>query len=199
VFTLAPVADTTAVTEFDRWPVAAPSACLRLSAAMSSPEVGAVLAALADDSAPDPLRALLDEECLILCGGLLVEDTETGVCIPPSCCCGLEDWRDWVSVLDGGKPWLGHSPAPWVEHFDDVVRIWSDGGIDEPAGAEREAITVPLDTVAAQLQVVYRDLTGFSDAVGRWARGTAPSVADDLVAKLDASFQISGPLNRSLG
>lgn len=74
-------------------------------------------------------------------GGLLARDTETGVSIPPSCCCGLEDWREWVSVPRGGQPWLGHSPTPWIEHLDGAVRIWPDGGMGKGRPPADRAIT----------------------------------------------------------
>src|SRR5687767_16032988 len=114
---------------------------LHLSASMSAPQVGAAMATLASygdgDAGDGPrevaaaLRAIVEKERMIAPGGLLARDTETGVVIPPSCCCGLEEWREWVSVPSGGRPWLGHSPAPWIEQLDGTVRIWPDGGLGE--------------------------------------------------------------------
>jgi hypothetical protein len=180
---------------------------LHVSANMSAQEVGAAMAALhphgLDEADGGPreitsvLRAIAEAKCLIVPGGLLARDTETGVRIPPSCCCGLEDWREWVSVPSGGQPWLGHSPAPWVEHFDGAVRIWPDGGMGEDCPSTDRAITAPLDAVTAQLHTAHQDLRGFLDAASQWAHDLAPSMASEVTAKLDEAFLITKPLEPS--
>ncbi|WP_156313234.1 hypothetical protein [Micromonospora sp. HK10] len=43
--------------------------------------------------------------------------------VTPGCCAGLEDWREWTSVLDGGQPWLGHDPGPEVEVRGALIRV----------------------------------------------------------------------------
>ncbi|WP_156051828.1 hypothetical protein [Allokutzneria albata] len=187
--------DTSGANRIAPWPVADPGAMIRLSAGISAPQVGAVMAALVpEDSSPREiaaaLRAITEREHLVAPGGLLARDTWTGVVIPPSCCCGLEEWREWMSVPSGGEPWLGHDPSPCVELLDGDVRIRPDGGLGEDRPPAEQAITASLADFAAQLHSAHQDLVSFLDAVGRWARELAPQVAGDLVAKLDESFEI---------
>jgi hypothetical protein len=200
---LEPVIDAADATGFTLWPVTAHAgrSLIRVSAGMSPLDVGTVIAALhpqgSDASAASTrdavavLRAIIEADCLIAAGGLLARDTQTGVAIPPSCCCGLESWREWTAVPDGGQPWLGHSPAPWVEHLDNAVCIWPDGGLGEEQPPIEHAITAPLDIVTARLHTAHQDLLGFLGAATRWAHGLAPGMAGDLVAKLDDSFAIT--------
>ncbi|MEV6641501.1 hypothetical protein [Amycolatopsis sp. NPDC051371] len=174
---------------------------IRVSAGMSSHDVGAAMAALlpggSDVSAARAcevsaaLRAVIESDRLIAAGGVLARDTLTGVVIPPSCCCGIEGWREWTTVPQGGQPWLGHSPSPWVEHLDNAVRIRPDGGLGEDPPPIEHAITAPLDEVAAQLHSAHQDLLGFLDAATRWVHDLAPGMAEDLAGKLDGSFAIT--------
>jgi hypothetical protein len=197
---LEPVIDSADAAGFTLWPIGE-RALIHLSAGMSPQEVGTVVAALrprchepAGAGSHDiaaALRAIIEADCLIAAGGVLARDTQTGVVIPPSCCCGLEGWREWTTVSEGGQPWLGHSPAPWVEHLGNVVRIWPDGGLGEDPPPIDRTITAPLDAVTAQLHSAHRDLVGFLDAVTRWAHDLAPGMAGDLAAKLDDSFSIT--------
>ncbi|MFF7580554.1 hypothetical protein ACFZBE_37195 [Streptomyces sp. NPDC008061] len=90
---------------------------------MSLPEIGAALAALAEynsyasgDDSPvtdtgEQVRRLLEAEKNIAPGGLRIRRTDIGVTVSPGCFCGLEDWREWLDVLTGETPWLGHDPA----------------------------------------------------------------------------------------
>ncbi|RSM34832.1 hypothetical protein DMA12_46615 [Amycolatopsis balhimycina DSM 5908] len=200
---LEPVIDAADATGFTLWPVTARAgrSLIRVSAGMSPLDVGTVIAALhprgSDASAARlhdavaVLRAIIEADCLIAAGGLLARDTLTGVAIPPSCCCGLESWREWTAVPHGGQPWLGHSPAPWVEHLGNAVRIWPDGGLGEAPPPIERAITAPLDVFAAQLHTTHQDLLGFLDAATQWAHDFAPGMAGDLAAKLDDSFAIT--------
>lgn len=192
--------ETFGVRDFSCWPVADPSdGYVRLSAAMTSAEIGVAVAAMVPDDLPQEpdklLRGIVDAQRLYAHGGLRARDTDTGVSIAPSCCCDLEAWREWVSVLNGGEVWLGHSPAPWVEHVDGGVWIWSDGGLnDGGAPPPYELIEAPLDAVGAALDRAHQDLRGFLSAVSRWAQAVSPDAVGDLEAKLDTTLQITGRL-----
>jgi len=71
------------------------------------------------------LHQVLESEALILPGGIQAKKGAAQV-ISPSCCCGLESWRDWWDFLKTGQsPWLGHDPSPWIEIADGVIRVWS--------------------------------------------------------------------------
>lgn len=98
-----------------------PFSMLRLQGEMTYPQIGLVFAQLADfnqielaNDAQVVLEQILEAEDLILPGGIQVISEEK--VIAPSCCCGLETWREWVEFLETGEsPWLGHDPSPWVE------------------------------------------------------------------------------------
>ena len=165
-----------------------------LSVRMSREDVGTALAAMAqynnhqevEPDGPSMLRVLLEQDHLIMAGGLLVRDTRTGVVIEPGCCQGLEDWRDWRGVLDGVHPWLGHSPDPLVEIGDGLVRVWPDD-----RRADGPACEVPLADLPAHLAVVRQDLLGFLELV----RKQAPyGMGEELAPVLDEHFRISAPL-----
>lgn len=72
--------------------------------------------------------ALLREDLLSVAGRLRLDDTDTGVSVLPGCCAGLEDWREWTSIVHGGTPWLRHVPGPEVEARGDLLRVWQRGG-----------------------------------------------------------------------
>jgi len=125
------------------WPVAAMASgsWLTLNADRTDEQVGLFVAALASriDVRPpggrdEVVDALLAEELLIAAGGLQVGDATAGVAVVPGCCAGLEDWRDWVQVLTGESPWLGHDPGPEVEVVGDDLRVWQDGGPNRHRG-----------------------------------------------------------------
>lgn len=79
------------------------------------------------------LADLLNEDDLLLGGGILFSGNKK--IILPSCCCGLESWRDILDdVLSRKSPWMGHDPYPTIEYLEDnIVRIWPDNyiGIQE--------------------------------------------------------------------
>ncbi|MGI5500614.1 hypothetical protein [Lentzea sp. CA-135723] len=159
---------------------------IELSGQMSRSSFDAALAAIDEynraEDAPQPYAGLLEQECLIMAGGLRVRDASTGVQVEPGCCAGLEDWRQWLVLVDGERPWLGHSPDPGLEFRDGVVRLWQDAEL-----ADGPACEIPVADVRGHLEGVRRDLLGFLDLVRRWA-------PDGLADRFDAEFRISAPL-----
>ncbi|MGW6061665.1 hypothetical protein [Streptomyces sp. NPDC055189] len=123
-------------------------------------------------------------------GGLRLRDTETGVTALPGCCNGLENWRDWLDLLDGEEPWLGHDPTPGVEHLGATVRLWPDGD-------DREGIPIllPLAQLPALLRSVQEQLVGFLSSVEEWTTRYAPPLATAVAAKLSEDLAIGGPLH----
>ena len=80
---------------------------IRLSGEMTYEEIGLVFAQLAQYNGLDLsgetqsiLKRLLDTESLVLPGGLQVVLGDKS--ISPSCCCGLETWREWQKFLKTG-------------------------------------------------------------------------------------------------
>ncbi|GAB3138130.1 hypothetical protein GCM10027290_05190 [Micromonospora sonneratiae] len=185
------------------WPVAAmePYSWLVLDGGCTDEQVGLFVSLLGGElaagaSIDELLEALLAEEGLILAGGLRIGDTATGVEVSPGCCAGLEDWRDWVELFDGGSPWLGHDPGPQVENLGHRLRVWQDGGPGRRQGRWADVyVELPTSALSGLLLDVRRDLIGFLGALRAWTvrmalgdRGVA------LVEAVDANFAISAPL-----
>jgi len=109
---------------------------------------------------------LIQKETLVLGGGILFEGRE-GRKILPSCCAGLEQWRD---VLNGVKskdsPWMGHTPFPTIEYNDDKVLVWSDNklGIWGPDEVDENMyfIEYQYDELISELSKIECYLKGFA-------------------------------------
>jgi hypothetical protein len=123
VIVIDPVIRVRKTAEFTAWPVATPpvGSLLPLSAQLTGPKVGTGMAVIAQASRAVPgsendavqiLRNLANARGLIAPGSLRARDTAKDLEITPSCCCGLETWREWRGVIDGGAVWLGHDPTP---------------------------------------------------------------------------------------
>ncbi|WP_436528258.1 hypothetical protein [Actinoplanes sp. HUAS TT8] len=192
------------------WPVApmAAGSWLELAADCTDLEVGLFVAMLVRprDVAPpggrnEVVNAVLAEECLIAPGGLRLADTVTGMAVVPGCCAGLEDWRDWVRVVDGESPWLGHDPAPEVEFADDGLRVWQDGGLGRTRGRWAEtSVLVQRPALIDLLRSVHGDLVGFLAAIDAWARGVGlEERGGALVEAIDRHFAITPPLELPAG
>lgn len=183
-----------------RWPWAV-SDCpsfsfVRLGGAITAGDIGLVIAQLVaynriEGHDVGTLQAgIIEAESLILPGGLQTSlgDQE----INPSCCCGLECWREWERVLDGGAgPWLGHDPAPWVEVSGNVVRVWSDGAMNH--ASDVFSIVFERSRFRAELDRAGKELRAFLERSAAWTRSAGFSDADAVCRKLDACFAISKP------
>lgn len=177
-----------------------PFSMIRLHGEMTYQEIGLVFAQLAQynqiELAGDLLTVLnqiIAAESLILPGGIQIIDELQNI-ISPSCCCGLETWREWVDFLKTGKtPWLGHDPSPFVENRDDVVRVWSDGGIDYSAGQSVNNafyIDVSRDRFAKDLILVEQDLQAFLFCIDSWAKEVGFRESSKLCQKFDKCFNV---------
>ncbi|MGW1468283.1 hypothetical protein ACWCPT_28505 [Streptomyces sp. NPDC002308] len=200
------VLETSDTADFSLWPVAdlPPYQFMALSGRMSSLEVGSALAMLAgynaraDDDIPatdagGAVRGLLETDQVLAPGGLSIHDTRTDVTVRPGCCCGLEDWREWLDVADGGTVWLGHDPSPRFEHADEVVRLWQDGG-DAGKAPSGQPVEIAVGELPALLRTVREELRGFLALTEQWAAHLVPALAGELVARLDEGLAIGAPL-----
>ncbi|MFE5142946.1 hypothetical protein ACFRDV_35740 [Streptomyces fagopyri] len=190
------------------WPVAdlPPHQFMALSGRMSPLEVGTSLAMLVDSNsqpgdedrpptdAGEAIRHLLKVDKVIARGGLRVHDTRTNVTVRPGCCCGLEDWREWLDVANGETLWLGHDPSPRLEYGGETVQLWPDGGAaqETPSGPPIEIMVADLSSI---LQIVHEELRGFLSVTKQWARSHVPTLAEDLVARLGEDLAVTGPLS----
>ncbi len=183
---------------FCPWPVPEfrPFARIRLWEEITNPEVGLVFAQLAQynqikltSSRQVILQQILKAGRLVLPGGIQViyaEDT-----IEPSCCCGLETWREWIDFLQTGQsPWLGHDPSPWVEGLGEVIRIWSDGGIVPTSDAE--SLDVSRTQFEQALARVEKDLQAFLWCIEPWAQTVDFEESGKLAQKFDQCFSVGG-------
>jgi hypothetical protein len=169
---------------------------IRLSAEMTQPEIGAFFAQLAgynridrSQSRDEILAAMIAADSLVLAGG--IQATFEEQVISPSCCCGLEGWRDWQDFLQTGEtPWLGHDPSPWLEQVDGVIRIWSNGGLGNSM-KHAFKIEVARSEFKRALQAVERDLLGFRFCIESWSEAIGFGRSRELAKKVERCFQIS--------
>ncbi|MFC8257748.1 hypothetical protein ACFUNF_08945 [Streptomyces sp. NPDC057291] len=196
-----PVLEVCAPEAFALWPVAEvePYGFLPLGRALVPAEVGAAVMATAawndidpgDDRPPrpaDPLESflygLLTMDSLFASGGLQVTDTVTGATLVPGCCNGLEEWRDWLEVIDGdGWAGFGHDPSPIAERIGDTVRLTADAEADESP-----LIELPVAELRQLLEGAERDLTDFLHLAAAWTVRYLP----------DRALEVSSALARTL-
>lgn len=203
MITVDAIVETVAASGFTAWPVANPlDSVLSLSGRLSSAEVGTVLAVIADYSvsASDEdaieadrsefTRRVINAECLIAPGGLRIRDTTSGIAVDPGCCCGLENWRDWLDVAHGGTPWLGHDPSPWIEQAGQTVLIWPDGG-ERSATPPGPPIGIPAIELPELIGVAHHQLRDFLGLIEPWAEALNLPRPQELVTALDRHFKIT--------
>ena len=153
------------------------------------------LAITATDAAEAVDRYLAHDDEDFAPGGLRVGDDDD--VIDPGCCIGLDEWRDWLHVIDGEAIYLGHDPDILVEHRGPMVRVGTSGGhlaagsTPDPA---RRHVDLPRHALPQLLGAVQQDLAGFLTALHPWARSVRADLADPLVAAVDRRLQISAPL-----
>jgi hypothetical protein len=172
-----------------------PCSWIRLSGEMTYQEIGLVFAQLVQYNRLDlsearqvVLKRILEAKSLVLPGGIKVVFGDQ--VIPPSCCCGLETWREWQNYLKTGEsPWLGHDPSPWIETQGELVCIWSDGGLGESV-KNAFHIDVPRSVFQDGLRIVEQDLQGFLYCICSWAQEIGFEQSDALFQKFDQCFNI---------
>lgn len=132
------------------------------------------------------LASLCDEFPAVAPGGLAA--VSDGIEIAPSCCCGLERWRDWELLLaTGTQPWLGHDPSPWVEVSGSTFVVWSNGGLGEGV-ADAVAVKFSTEELQAAITSVERDLQAFRDPLRAWANSRDPMCSNRLVQVFESTF-----------
>ena len=104
------------------------------------------------------------EEGIILGGGLLFSDGTQN--IPPSCCCGLEDWREQVDgCLNNRSPWLGHQPSPSIQFTEEKIYVWPNdytGEYDKNVHVEKMTpIEYEPNTFRQMILNIEKDIVSF--------------------------------------
>ncbi|MFE2411524.1 hypothetical protein ACFXDE_24560 [Kitasatospora sp. NPDC059408] len=194
-----PVLETAALDDFDLWPIgtSTPYGFIVVDGRTAPADVGTALASIADgttpwegdapdpDEADDPVAAflfgLLNSPYPYAPGGFRVTDTATGTVFDPGCCNGLEEWREWLEVLDGeGTGGFGHGPTPLAQRLGDVVRLTVDTGLKQ----DSPVIEVPVDELRALVVRAEQDLRDFVGLAERWAERYLPEHAAGIAAAL---------------
>ncbi|MFD0277937.1 hypothetical protein ACFVHB_29070 [Kitasatospora sp. NPDC127111] len=139
----------------------------------------------------DPLGALLHGlfvgEYLYAAGGFRVTDTATGVTLVPGCCNGLEEWRDWLRVLDGdGYASFGHDPTPEARREGETVRLTPDAGVD---GAP--VIELSVTELRRLVAGAEADLVAFLALADTWAADHLPDHREPLAAALARALDLA--------
>lgn len=92
---------------------------IRMHAGISDEEIGSVMMVACDSSGGEiikeksleTLKAFVADEGFVLSGGLLFKENDE-IKVAPGCCCGLENWQDWLDVPNGQVDiWTGHDPS----------------------------------------------------------------------------------------
>src|SRR5579859_4713922 len=117
---------------------------IRLCGETSDDDVGLVVAQLGvyghGGAARTDFGALIGGFPRVAPGGLAAIDERQQ--IEPSCCSGLEGWREWHQLLTtpDQSPWMGHDPAPWIERSGTDFLVWPDGGLSDAVGPSAAAM-----------------------------------------------------------
>ncbi|WP_418961521.1 hypothetical protein [Streptomyces tritici] len=181
-----PVLEVLGRDDFALWPVLAPGerprGFLPVGGAMTETEIGTAVMLVAscndldpgdgDERPPRPdeplasfLHGMLTFDALYAAGGLRVTDTATGAELVPGCCSGLEEWRAWYEVLDGGgSAGFGHDPDPMAQRIGDTVRLTVDA--ERP---DSPVLELPAAELRRLLAGAERELGAFLDVAAAWA------------------------------
>ncbi|MET7620464.1 hypothetical protein [Streptomyces sp. NPDC005408] len=202
-----PVLEIYASDGFALWPVAEfeTYGFLPLSGVLSPAEVGTAVMRIADyndidpedDSPPRPtdplgafLHGLLTMDDLLSPGGLRVTDTATGITFLPGCCNGLEEWRDWLEVVDGdGRASFGHDPSPLAERLGSTVQLTVDAEQDDSP-----VIELPVAELRPLLAGAERDLADFLKLAADWAAQHLPNHVTPVTTALAQALDLPAPV-----
>jgi len=178
------------------WPIISPPAStpsfLRLWPGLSSDEIGTIMfiACLYNhidfqSSTVETINAFLAGDGFVLPGGLRFSEGHE-VKIIPGCCCGVEDWREWLEVPHGqNELWTGHDPAPEVEYIGNTVRIWQHAKADGVAYLDFERAVLEK-----HLKRVEADLKGFLIQLKKWTEDYAPGLGAQMVKYFSENMRI---------
>ncbi|MEE1826175.1 hypothetical protein PUR61_28900 [Streptomyces sp. BE20] len=208
-----PVLEIYAPGGFDLWPVAEiePFGFLPLSGELSAAEIGTAVMRIASCNDIDPdddlggprrpprpadplgssLHGLLTFETLFAAGGLRVADESASITFLPGCCDGLEDWRDWHRLVDGGDLLgFGHDPvSPLAERFGDTVRLTVNA-----EQSDSPMIKLSVTELRHLLAGAERDMVDFLSLTADWARrNLPPGYRDPVTAALARVLDLPAP------
>jgi hypothetical protein len=154
---------------------------IRVYAEISDKEIGSVMLAacnnLIGQTASETLEAFVSDEGFILAGGLLFKENNE-VKVVPNCCCGLEDWYQWLTVPNGRVDiWTGHDPESLIEIKDGKIKIWQDRETKD----ENKLIEFTVDELIEALRNVEKDLKDFLFRLAQWTKYIEPTFEKKVV------------------
>jgi hypothetical protein len=104
--------------------------------------------------------------------------------LTPGCCCGIEEWRELLTIPEGDSPWLGHDPSPWCIPTDDGVRFAADAEADN-------CIEMSLPDVVHDLRQFHVTLEQFIHSLEAWLLSQGVTETEEFIRKFDISFSIT--------
>ncbi|MFI6802965.1 hypothetical protein [Streptosporangium canum] len=93
--------------------------------------------------------------------------------------------------MRGQELWLGHSPAPRLEHDGQFIRLSPDDRDDSPS----LTIEINVNEIPGLLTSAQQQLSGFLNLAQQWTSHTTPQLTVPLIAALDEHLKINEALN----
>jgi hypothetical protein len=156
--------------------------------------MGTFYAALVAGESPDSVESCLqmirDADELSAYGGFEISDEV--VQIRPSCCSGIEHWREWRNFLEtGASPWMGHDPFGWAERKENEIIIWTDGAATAPHARTSPSIATSCKVFESALSQAEGRLKSFISGLPRWLNHVGHGDAKDILRKIEHDFKTS--------
>ncbi|HRH42501.1 MAG TPA: hypothetical protein PKY82_12815 [Pyrinomonadaceae bacterium] len=167
---------------------------IRLYSGTNDEEIGSIMLSacslsngeLIKETGLERLKEFISNEGFVLAGGLVFKENEE-IKVIPNCCCGLEDWNEWLNVPSGKcQIWTGHDPESLIEINDGKIKIWQD----RKSKSEDQSIEFTIDEMFEKLQYVEKDLKNFLFRLGQWTRFIAPELEKQVVEHFAKNMNI---------
>ncbi len=161
------------------------TAYIRLYAGIDDEEIGSVMLSacslssgeIIKETALETLNEFVANEGFVLEGGLLFKENDETKIIP-GCCCGLEDWKEWLDVPSGKCGiWTGHDPESLIEINDGNIKIWQD----RKNKNENQSIEFTVEEMFEKLKQVEKDLQNFLFRLKQWINHIEPSLEKEVI------------------
>lgn len=194
------VVEISSISDFNVWEVKKEMfSFIRLSKETTELETGTLIAQIAaynndrdvHKKPSEITNDLINNECLIVGGGIKIVDGEKA--IYPGCCCGLEDWDDWLEISpENFGLWLGHDPSPYIKFLPEkqIYRIRANGGMDEKTSENTTYIDLSIEELKRAVKEVSQDLQDFIVVLKNWADKIVPTQSKQLIETFKTHFHI---------
>jgi len=137
-------------------------------------------------NAKDALKIFVGGKGFGFSGGLIFKENEE-IRFVPSCCCGLDDWDQWLEVPKGKtNVWNGHDPSCAVEIINRKIKVWQD----EELKSENPSIEFSVQEFTEKMSNVEKDLKDFLVRLSEWTKQVEPSLETQVVRYFAKSMNI---------